>query len=236
MQNKLLEPWELEHEQKLIEGYINRFYEKDETTYKPITDGVIDSEKYLKSKYRICWVLKEPYDDVGGGWSLTEKLKQNDVLQQWVKGSATWEPLVMITYSLLNGFIPYEILKHDISELAPSFQQIAYMNVGKISADTKSGNMAKEYEYWKPLLHWQLKQYAPQIIIFGNTFGHFQKDLNIRDEEFKGRASEPYIIKDGTLYINAYHPAQRTISKEAYVQGIIDVVKDNENEIVLAKI
>ena len=46
---------------------------------KPIPDGVLDAEKYLTSRRKIMWVLKEPYDDIdeegnpqGGDWYLEE--------------------------------------------------------------------------------------------------------------------------------------------------------------------
>ena len=225
--------FELEKEQQLIEEYIDRFYEKGDGRLKPIRDGIINAEKYLSSHYKICWILKEPYDDAGGGGSFSE-MNQDDICKYRVIGSPSWEPLVLVTYSLLNGLLSYDdVLKNDLSEIALSFQQIAYMNIGKISAGTSSGNMVKEYEFWKPILHWQLKKYEPQIIIFGNTFQHFQKDLYITDDEVKEGDSVVYAIKNGKIYIHAYHPAYvpMGIAKNIYVQGIIDVVKNNINNI-----
>jgi hypothetical protein len=230
----MLEILELEEEQKLIEGYINCFYEKGEEKLKPITDGVINVEKYLNSKYRICWVLKEPYDNIGGGWSLTERMNDDSLCKHDVIGSPSWEPLALVTYSLLNGFLPYtELLRRDISEMALSFQNIAYINIGKISADTKSYeyDIANKYKFWKPILHWQLKQYDPQIIIFGYTFQHFQKDLGILDNEVINNNLVGYTIKNKKIYLRAYHPAAR-VNKENYIQDIINVVKNNIKSIL----
>jgi hypothetical protein len=80
----------------------------------------------------------------------------------------------------------------------------------------------------------QLKQYDPQIIIFGNTFHHFQNDLGIKDEEltnyYKDKKKPRYIVKNGKLYVDAYHPAVRpsTMPEADYVQSIIDIVEMNK--------
>jgi len=35
---------------------------EDDDTFR-ILDGIIDIEKYYNAKYRIMWILKEPYDE-----------------------------------------------------------------------------------------------------------------------------------------------------------------------------
>jgi len=71
----------LEREEELIiNEYVHKFYKSTKKS-EPITDGIVNIEKYSKSKYRICWVLKEPYDEgdgTGGGWSLTDALAAED--------------------------------------------------------------------------------------------------------------------------------------------------------------
>ncbi|GMO34622.1 MAG: hypothetical protein Ta2B_15050 [Termitinemataceae bacterium] len=231
----------LEKEQELIETYIERFY-SDKITKKasPIYDGVADCEKYLKSKYRICWVLKEPYDEgngKGGGWSLTQDiLAQEELYPDVIGKSHTWQPMVYVTYSLLNGFIPYNggmDYIRDEPKMAQCLNEIALINVNKMPAETRSNDndIAEKYEYSKPLLFWQLKQYDPQIIIFGNTFQHFQNDLGIKNSEKKHKGYVDYIVKNKQIYIHAYHPAQTAIIREDYVQNIISVVKENICEV-----
>jgi hypothetical protein len=228
---------ELEKEQKLIEVYINQFYERNNENLKPITDGVIDAEKYLKSKFRICWVLKEPYDDIGGGWSLTQDmLNQEQLYNKYIRGSKSWEPVVYVTYSLFNNFISYSDMSYisDQPEMAQCFNNIAYINMCKMPANTRSNyDLSDKYEFWKPILHWQLKQYDPQIIIFGGTFPYFKKDLGITDDEIKNvsRINFNYAIKNNKMFLDVYHPAQTTITRDIYVQGIIDIVKENINKI-----
>jgi len=53
----------------------SRYPYNQELDISPICDGIINIEQYLKSKYKILWILKEPYDEFdkdgkpcGGGW------------------------------------------------------------------------------------------------------------------------------------------------------------------------
>jgi hypothetical protein len=227
----------LTKEQELIEGYINNFVAAE--TAKPITDGVVDVEKYLNSKPRICWVLKEAYCESGkggGGWSLTgELLSGEHVYDEFIRGSPsrqTWEPVVYTTYALLHDFVAYGDMTRisDAPEMAQCLNNIALVNVGKMPGDTRSNDadIAAKYEFWKPILHWQLKQYDPQIVIFGNTFQYFQRDLGISDDERKQTGRETIcVVKNKKIYVWAYHPAQTIITRDDYVQQIINGVKEN---------
>jgi len=231
----------LEKEQKLIDEYVYRFCDKKTTETQPIYDGVVNAEKYLtKSKYRICWVLKEPYDEdggTGGGWSLSgDILNQEDLYKNIIKkNSPTWQPMIYVTYSILNDLIPYNSMDwiRDDPEMAQCLNHIALININKMPADRRSNDadIAVKYEYWKPILHWQLKQYDPQIIIFGNTFQHFREDLNISEKDLHITDTVHYIVRDKKLYAHAYHPAQTQISKKEYVQGLITVIKKNSDKL-----
>ena len=55
--------YSLTKEQALIEKYIDLLYDKSNHKAEPIYDGIVDEEIYLKSIYKIIWVLKEPYDE-----------------------------------------------------------------------------------------------------------------------------------------------------------------------------
>ena len=227
---------EMEREEELIEEYIYKFYDKSDEDSEPITDGIVSIEKYLQCEYKICWILKEPYDEdngKGGGWSIT---KDGLASEDFSPGSSpTWQPMIYTTHSLLNNFIPYNQMDwiRDDPEMSNSLKHIAFININKMPAFHRSNDIdiAKKYESWRPILHWQLKIYDPQIIIFGNTFQHFKKDLGIRDDEIKNKDYVDYVVKNKKIYAHAYHPAQTVISREDYVQGIINVVKLNIEKI-----
>jgi hypothetical protein len=108
------------------------------------------------------------------------------------------------------------------------------MPAGHTSNDA---DIARKYEHFKPVLLRQLKQYDPQIIIFGNTFHHFQNDLGIKNEElanyYEDKKKPRYIVKNGKLYVDAYHPAVRssTMTEADYAQSIIDIVEMNKRNI-----
>ncbi|GHT72050.1 hypothetical protein FACS1894110_26200 [Spirochaetia bacterium] len=232
----------LAKEQNMIERYIDRFA-KEKTTpdAEPMPDGVVDSQKYLEGKYRICWVLKEPYDKdydagEGGGWSVTGALANRDAWSALIR-SSTYKPIIYVTHSLLNGLKSYSEVEKWFDEnkeaAAECLSSIAVINISKMpgASNSNDADIAQKYEYWRPILFWQLRQYQPQIVIFGNTFQHFQADIGIKDEELiqgQGVSQEViYVVKDHVLYIWAYHPAQMIITREKYVQGITNVVKLN---------
>ena len=228
---------EMEREEKLIEEYVYKFYDKSDKDSEPITDGIVNIEKYVNCKYKICWVLKEPYDEdngTGGGWSLTKDGLAKDDFSPG--NSPTWQPMIYTTYSLLNSFINYNDMEYirDDPEMSNVLKYIALININKMPAFHRSNDsdISKKYESWRPLLHWQLKIYNPQIIIFGNTFQYFKKDLEINDDEIKNRDYVDYIIKNKKIYAHAYHPAQTVITREQYVQGIINVIKMNIEKIL----
>jgi hypothetical protein len=117
----------------------------------------------------------------------------------------------------------------DESKMVQCLNEIVLINVNKMSANNRSNDadIAEKYQYWKPIIFWQLKQYEPQIIIFGDTFQFFQEDLGIEEKEKQHKGYVDYIIKGKRMYLHAYHPAQTQITREEYVQDIINVVKAN---------
>jgi hypothetical protein len=237
-----MNPQELENEESQIEEYVYRFYDKSDKNTEPILDGIVDEEKYLNSKYRIAWILKEPYDEndgTGGGWSITKNvLNRKTLYPETIGNSHTFQPMIYITYSILNGFPPYsggmDYIRDD-PEMAECLKAIAWINISKMPALTRSSDpdIANKYQYWKPILHWQLKVYDPQILIFGNTFQHFFKDLFPENTKVTNGDCVDHIVKDKKLYISAYHPAQTTISRERYVQEIIDISKEWSSQATL---
>lgn len=208
---------------------------------KPVYDGVVNVEKYVNSgKYRICWVLKELYDKGGGDWYLSDFIG-NEKRWREIANKPSGKREIYATYGIINNFIKYSEMDYisDDPEMVQCLNHIAVINVNKMPAGTTSNDadIARKYEHFKPVLFRQLKQYDPQIIIFGNTFQHFQNDFGIKDEEltyyYKDKKKPRYIVKNGKLYVDAYHPGEResTMTEADYVQSIIDIVEMNKENI-----
>ena len=225
---------DLEKEQEFIENYIYRYSnERINKNREPITDGIINIKKYCKNKLKICWILKEAYDNEykkgnGGGWSLVHDFLINDNYINVIK-HPTWQGIIYTTYCILMNRSYYDVdYIRDNIEMANVIENIAVININKMPAkqiqSSPENIVKKEYEYWRPLLHWQLKQYKPNILIFGNTFQHFQKDLYIKNNIIKKNGDTKYVIKNDILYIKAKHPSNRS-SRDKYVNEINDIVK-----------
>ena len=170
----------------------------------------------------------------GGGFDL-RKMLIKDLKKENHNFGKTWTPIGYISYSLLNNFESYDqLLNIDKNIVMKSLLDIAYINIGKMPAKFLSTSPYKEvkneYRIWAPILLWQLLKYDPEIIIFGNTMGHFWDDLKLGDKNYKELKNGLYYVKEyGKIFINFYHPAVResTISKKEYYNSIINTVKKN---------
>lgn len=197
--------------------------------FEPIYDGVYykDAKKYLNSKIRIMWVLKEPYDDeyddgepCGGGWNYFDCLEPKT--SPWK--IRTWKNMIYTTYGILNN-MKYEEMDsiEDHPEMADVLLEIACINLSKMPGHTTTDSslLPIYYGIWKDILKQQMDLYSPQVVIFGNTFEYFKEDL------FRGKTLVPVdsitqvYEKDGVKYIDAYHPQCR-IKREAYINSVIN--------------
>jgi hypothetical protein len=224
----------LEIDQKNIDEYVKRFSPRKYKNREPILDGIPNVKHYLNSKIKICWVLKEPYDEnngQGGGFSL-RKMLINDLRKKEHNFGRTWTPIGYLSYSLLNGFVPYnKLMDIDKNTVMKSLLDIAYINIGKMPAKFGTYSPYKavkpEYEIWAPILMYQLLKYDPDIIIFGNTMDYFWEDLKLDNGKYRKSKNGDYVLKDEKQYLYVYHPAVResTISEKDYFTGIINSVK-----------
>ena len=238
---------DLQKDQSLIDEYIRRLgNDRTNDNVAPIYDGVINPDLYLNSKIRIAWVLKEPYDDFdddgnpyGGDWSISDIYYKTENVYDAIKQNPTLNTMAYTTYGILNNKM-YEDMDwiSDNPEIANSLRSIVHMNINKFPGfkTTAWGKLYSEYEYWRPILLFQLKVYSPQIIIFGNTLNFFERDLGVGDcKRYDSERNLEFAICNGCLLINAYHPGQRTIKKEDYINGIISLLRENINELSLPK-
>lgn len=203
----------------------------------PIPDGVYNIEGYCNSTPRIMWVLKQPYDDFkegkpsGGGWEVYGAFENSDA-----DTNRTWQPIV---YTLV-GIREHKLWKdmsyiRDAKSMMETLKDIAYINVDKMPGmkNTSDEELAEAYERWKGIIEEQIRLYDPQVICFANTMWLFKKDWGI-DENTKYESislgNDKHMLvyhKDGRLCLDTYHPAQRVITRENYVDAIIKVVNSH---------
>ncbi len=210
-----------------------------EDTY-PITDGIIDIEKYFNAKYKVLWILKEPYDEFddegkpfGGGWGLDEAIRPKQSIHEFTGGRPTFKPMIYTSWGILNDFCLWDDMDNVERDptMLDALKSIAYINVKKLPGYTTSHRTVIEYAYQqhKEILLKQIEYYNPDIIIGGSTLYNFYQDLGISREQLQRNDSVNYIIKGDKIFIEAYHPAQRSgttgVSQEKYCNDIINSVK-----------
>jgi hypothetical protein len=205
--------------------------------HDPITDGVIDIERYLSSSPKMLWILKEPWEDLnegdaGGDWSVTRGLILKNIAEGTLGNTAPFAPIAYVTYSVLNNYPKWDDISYVTKDprVGESLKSIAYINVNKFPGKTTSvaANIELCYRRNRHILLRQIATINPDVVIGGSTLHLFFDDLELRREEFKTEGSAAFCAKAGRLYIDAYHPSQRgTVKHTAYVDDIVSVIKQH---------
>lgn len=199
----------------------------------PIIDGIVDIEKFQATSPKILWILKEPYDDEedgfasGGGWHFSKDfLAKDDFYTRMGRSRATWHPIIYVSYGIINNFVKYgsmDYIRDDLT-MADVIKQIAVINVKKLPGFTRTYDfspIADAYQKNRTLLHKQIEQYNPDIVIGASTMRLFYDELGIKQDDIVKNGSIDYSIKNNRLYIDAYHPGQTQITRDKYVDDII---------------
>lgn len=195
-----------------------------------IEDGVFDYEGYLKSKIKILWIMKEPYDTSGGGWHIS------DIYNNLAFGAArtTWYPIINVSHSILNGFQAWDKIQKiskNNKTTASVLSHVAYINVQKLPSETREKtknsviHAAFNDKERKAFFDRQFSLLNPDIIIGANTLWMMFEHFGLKGEFLKSKPTDnSYIVKD-KLFINADHPASRS-NKEIYFNNIITAAKE----------
>ena len=110
------------------------------------------------------------------------------------------------------------------------FLSIGIINVSKMPNLTLSDNsyIQKQYEIWKPILLEQIQLYNPDILIFGNTFSCFRKDIFTNEEISKQQViDQRAFLRNKKLYLNWYHPCYFAMSDSDYINPLLDDINSN---------
>ena len=220
--------------------------ENQQINMKEIIDGKINDTEYNNSSCKILWILKE------ANISAEDKEKEIDVCEgfrnDWHKKNAlsvpTFRKMIYATYGILNPTVEWENIPYANQEAYEVVQQIAYININKLPADSSSNDweIKKAYDEGKDKLLKQIESLQPNIIIFGNTLKYFEtedlaksgwgiKNTEKKYAEIETKNTAFYIISDDKLFINAYHPSYPKIADKTYweeIRKIFNLWKSNK--------
>lgn len=196
-------------------------------------DGVVCPEVYLKSKYRILWILKEPHDEPnadgsqgGGGWSIIERMRDDpDTMAR----ERAYQPMCYINYGLLHDKGAWEDMPwlRDSDEIRQTLLNIACINIQKLPGGTSSNNSQIESAYLRhrDLILDQIASYAPSHIFACNPHaGLLANDLQAKGAKWRDFGTASAIqLKDNMRLIHVYHPSHRTrgVTRGDYVNEAI---------------
>lgn len=199
-----------------------------------IEDGIVNIDEYYHSPLRVLWVLKEPYCDKkggGGGWNMVQDLNTRRAEGKDRGAWQTWYPITYASYGLLNGFKQYAEMPQINRDPAVwlSLKKIAFINFQKLPGkpQTNMADLQKQVPAEeRALVVRQIKTYCPHIVIFGSTLELLKNDLGLTGEH---ELEKGHCQKDGVLYLNLKHPAQLDISRETYVNWIVNRAKQYQD-------
>jgi hypothetical protein len=212
----------------------------EKSIHDPITDGVVDIDRYLSSSPRMLWILKEPWEALkdgegSGGWSLTQNLIPELISERKIGGIPTYRKMAYVTYSVLNNFatysdIPYATVDPRVGE---SLKSIAYINVKKFPGKTTSSaaNIASYYRRNREVLKKQIATINPEIVITGNIIHLFYDDFSLRAQDLQSEGSVDFWCQGGRLYVNAYHPGYWGCKEQTYVDDLVAVIRSHRPSI-----
>ena len=226
----------LETLEEQVNADLNRMAAEEKSIHGPITDGVVDIDRYLASSPKMLWILKEPWEKLGageggGGWSLTKNLIPALVHRNQIGGSPTYRKMAYVTNSILNNFLPYSDIPAttDDPRVRESLQSIAYINVSKCPGATASVSeqIGSYYRRNRDILRKQVEGIDPDVVITGNIMHLFYEDFGLTFPDLKSEGSVEFCRLGSRLYINAYHPAYWRCKQETYVNDLVAVIKNH---------
>jgi len=219
--------------------------ERTTPTISPITDGIINIEKYVKSDFRILWILKESNDLTrkegvlsGGGWDLCKKIDEMTWSEQKkIKaGQTVFRRLSFCSYYILMKEELGEKTKQMSEEMWDAFKSTAYINVKKLPgiSRVKDDVIQAAYDLDKEILHDQIKAFNPNIIIGCNTLGFFSKHFKFNRQDKKSFKDlhhyfspwKGYYPQKDRLYIDTSHPLKPGITDEVFLKSILNCFND----------
>ena len=210
---------------------------------KKIIDGKVEPEKYDNSSIRILWVLKEANvspDDVEKEIDICEGFRSDWHIKNALS-VPTFRRMIYATYGILNPQIEWVNVPFANAEAYGVIKQVAYININKYPAGSKSTYSAikNAYNINKDEILGQIKYLNPDIIIFGNTLQYFEPidlksigwDILESNKQYVEDTFNTafYLVSKDKLCINAYHPSYPRITDKIYWYEIKKAVEIWDN-------
>jgi hypothetical protein len=193
-----------------------------------VFDGVVSEVDYNNSKTKICFVLKEVNDEGGGGWDLSEFIRNG-------AQSPTWDNITRWVKCIQNSKedIKWKLLENVTEEdRAKLLRPICAMNLKKSpgSHTTARASFDKVVSEDKSFIKRQYAIYSPEITICGGTGWDLRYALDLNDGEVfeTSRGIKWFMNAQNKPVIMFPHPAAR-VQDSLLVYGLIDAVREITN-------
>lgn len=215
----------------------------DPAKIKPIYDGVVNWASYLSASLKVCWILKEPYDDTdengnpaGGGWTMFKDFAREKRLAEAVNANPALRNVAYASHAILNGVGSYSQLPwltDDPDDYEKTLFRIAYCNVGKMPAKsvTPDSHLADIYRDWKEILFAQIDLCAPDVVIVCGTatLQCMNQDIGLDLSKPARTVTRGSSVVDvhawhGRRLVWAPHPAAR-IPPQDWVDSVVEAVR-----------
>ncbi len=190
-----------------------------------IKEGPVDWEKYIKSKPRLLWLLKEAADDEKDLIRYLNKISNKDFSEYPNGWQKTMGCVVKTSYGILKGGMEWGTWANDAKELVDILKSIAVIEVNKLGGGARNDykELQKRWKEFKELISKQLQCLSPNIVICGNTLWLLKELLDINKT---GGKHGDIITTNDCLWIDAYHPGQSKIKHIIYYTDIIASLKE----------
>lgn len=230
-----------EKENKLFQRWRTHSGVNENTFF--VQDGTLDPEAYLKSKIKVCSVLKEtPFDKtankgyVFGDGFLKRLIEKGPGVYQEKKG----------TLSVLSkriALIKNTLFQNEKHDPIISLRGSAYINLKKHSGTKTSSQKDLENVTIKDkvLLREQIEQILqPDIILCGKTRHYlgfiYGGDIKFILEDQSKKVKLFHLIQDGEpkrLIVEMYHPSHRSSEEEQLkkLESVLIEYRNSENYI-----
>lgn len=210
-----------------------------------VRDGIVNIDNWRNQTIRPLFIGKEAHGEGFGesSWSITNWIDKHptDVCRD---SPRSWQKTAYTSHALQNEFMNYNDMPwiRDDKKVAKSLRNIAFINIGKFTAETSTpySRLVKLYAQNRHIIYEQIDLYKPNVIIGWGTMGMLEADPDFmhrfakeRTASIKHNAVNSWTA-NGKLFISAYHPSYFTISPERYVNSISGVVKTQIDKINLS--